>query len=91
MNAVFKFELIDSSTGKAVISDSTKGGFTINTLDTVDVLLPVKNGNAKAFERYFASTDFTPYAIEAAKKCMARFYHLMAPFYTTSSYTVKKE
>ena len=91
MNAVFNFELVDSSTGKAVINDVAKGGFTIDNRDVVDVLLPVKNGDAKAFERYFAGTDFTPYAIEAAKKCMTRFYHLMSPFYTTSSYTVKKE
>lgn len=82
------FEIKDRQ-GNVIVDSKTKGGYFIDTRDTVDILIPVKGNDNEAYKRFFAEADLNGYVMEAVSNTLSRYYHTFLPYYKTTSQPVE--
>lgn len=89
--AYIEWEIVDAKTGEVVVDYREESENFIDTRTSKRVLLPIQNGDDRAFSDFFRSNDITPYALEEVISMMPRSYQFMAPFYKVTSKFIKDE
>ena len=86
------WKIVDSHTNDVIAEPDTDIGYEVYFPITGDYLLPIANGDAKAFENWFENADMTEYAIQAVYASVVHSAPIFTPFnvYTTKVVEVEK-
>jgi len=83
-----RFTLIDTQTGAVITTERSRREWPVTDGIAAALLIPVNNGDAPAYARYFQSADFTPAAIQAVKEALPALLPLLMPYYVNTTHQV---
>jgi hypothetical protein len=86
-----QFKLIDVKTGEVIATEKSRREWPVMDGIADTIRIPVSNGDAPAYARYFRSANFTPVVIEAVKKGLPSMLPLVAPYYVNTTHQVAVE
>jgi hypothetical protein len=86
-----RYSLADARTGEVLVSQKSKSEWAAAPNFRKDVYIPVGNGDADSYAKYFRTVDLSPYALAAARSMVESVLPLLCPFYVNTSHRVKAE